>query len=403
MSNIRVETHVSPEDDVRSPMPSADPNSFTPAPGGGIVPHAPSAAESKMRHLAVKAGSLLPRLPDPIVDRIIKRGQRSTRPSSRVAAGTPVLEDVAGGVRCTWLAPELGDEGVVVFLHGGSYLGGPGATQWAWLAEIQRRTGLAAAMVLYRMPPIIPFLPRSTTPGGHSGTARRRRLLPRRSRRHPMGMAGGDPAPHRARRGDGAVPDATRSSVSCGTRRCPGGHPRPARCRPTGRRSLDPRRRQRRWRPRTGHGTGAARRRRAAPCGRAADRAVGRHRAGAPRCVGRRASPTWWSAVRCSAGRPSVTPPVSPSTTHGSRRSTHRWTACHPCTSTSAPTTSSSPTTVACGPSSRPPNVPVTCIEQEGAGHVYPQQITTSEAEWTIRDQVRWIRDRIGAAPDTVG
>lgn len=75
MNERRVEGHVSPEDDVSSQMPGAATNSFTPAPGGGIVPHAPSAAESKTRHLAAKAGSLLPRLPNSIVDRIILRGQ----------------------------------------------------------------------------------------------------------------------------------------------------------------------------------------------------------------------------------------------------------------------------------------------------------------------------------------
>jgi acetyl esterase/lipase len=37
--------------------------------------------------------------------------------------------------------------------------------------------------------------------------------------------------------------------------------------------------------------------------------------------------------------------------------------------------------------------VPVTHIEQEGAVHAYPQQITTPEAQWTIRDQVSWLRN----------
>jgi acetyl esterase/lipase len=37
--------------------------------------------------------------------------------------------------------------------------------------------------------------------------------------------------------------------------------------------------------------------------------------------------------------------------------------------------------------------VPVIHIEQEGAVHAYPQQITTPEAQWTIRDQIRWLRN----------
>ena len=43
--------------------------------------------------------------------------------------------------------------------------------------------------------------------------------------------------------------------------------------------------------------------------------------------------------------------------------------------------------------------IEVTAIEQQGAGHVYPHRISTPEAEWTIRSQVRWIRERL--APDT--
>ena len=42
----------------------------------------------------------------------------------------------------------------------------------------------------------------------------------------------------------------------------------------------------------------------------------------------------------------------------------------------------------------------MTYIEQEGGGHTYPQQVTTPEAEWTIRSQVTWIQQRLGAGQD---
>ena len=45
----------------------------------------------------------------------------------------------------------------MVFLHGGGYFAGPDRGHWAWLTEVQRRTGSAGAMVLYRMPPRHPF------------------------------------------------------------------------------------------------------------------------------------------------------------------------------------------------------------------------------------------------------
>jgi acetyl esterase/lipase len=41
----------------------------------------------------------------------------------------------------------------------------------------------------------------------------------------------------------------------------------------------------------------------------------------------------------------------------------------------------------------RDARVPVTHIEQERAVHTYPQQITTPEAQWTIRDQIPRLRN----------
>ncbi len=296
--------------------------------------------------MAVKAGSVLPRLPDAIADRLIRRGQRSTRPSSRVAAGTPVLEEVAGGVGCTWLAPELRDEGVMVFLHGGSYLGGPVASQWAWLAEVQRRTGLAAAMVLYRMPPDHPF------PAALDDALAAIRAL------HDAGrlvddrwVLGGDSA-------GGGLALATAQALR------DAGGPLPA-----GLLLTAP------WVDIELENPDVLALERA-------DMVVGR-------------SVLRWAAERYAAGVALDDPRLSPINASmdglppvhlnvgtddlflaDNRRLRTRLEAA---------------------------NVPVTCIEQEGAGHVYPQQITTSEAEWTIRDQVRWIRDRIGAAPNTVG
>lgn len=40
-----------------------------------------------------------------------------------------------------------------MYLPGGLYVAGPGVPQWKWLAEIQRRTGVATATACYRKPP----------------------------------------------------------------------------------------------------------------------------------------------------------------------------------------------------------------------------------------------------------
>jgi acetyl esterase/lipase len=76
-----------------------------------------------------------------------------------------VTKEAVGGVPITWLVPvaslasELarrhGDD-VILYLHGGAFMAGPVSLQWKWLAMIQRQTGLAAGMVLYRRPPADP-------------------------------------------------------------------------------------------------------------------------------------------------------------------------------------------------------------------------------------------------------
>lgn len=82
----------------------------------------------------------------------VLRATRQARPSRKVAAGVPVTEQTVSGVRITWLAKQHG-QGVILYLHGGAYLAGPVSPQWKWLATIQRQTGLAAGMLLYRRPP----------------------------------------------------------------------------------------------------------------------------------------------------------------------------------------------------------------------------------------------------------
>ncbi|NTW39840.1 MAG: alpha/beta hydrolase [Cellulomonadaceae bacterium] len=57
----------------------------------------------------------------------------------------------------TWLQAAKRSNGVVVFLHGGAYLGGPLEQQWRWLLEIARRVDVAAVAIRYRMPPKHPF------------------------------------------------------------------------------------------------------------------------------------------------------------------------------------------------------------------------------------------------------
>jgi len=82
----------------------------------------------------------------------VLRATRRARPSRKVSAGVPVTERTVSGVRITWLARQPG-QAVILYLHGGAFLAGPVSLQWKWLTTIQRQTGIAAGMLLYRRPP----------------------------------------------------------------------------------------------------------------------------------------------------------------------------------------------------------------------------------------------------------
>ncbi|WP_052424589.1 family 78 glycoside hydrolase catalytic domain [Streptomyces fulvoviolaceus] len=130
-----------------------DPSRPATTAGGGLVPMGKSLADNPFVRLGGHFFKLLPRLPRPVRDRVLAAGQRGVLPPKKLAATVNVTTGEPGGVPTTWLARQSRAHGTVVYLHGGSYNVGPLATQWRWLGEIQQRTGVAAATVLYRMAP----------------------------------------------------------------------------------------------------------------------------------------------------------------------------------------------------------------------------------------------------------
>jgi acetyl esterase/lipase len=132
------------EKDFGEPMPVS---------GGGI---APSGAEPRdiplLQFIQKLTGPVLTHLPAPLL-KLVLRGMRQERPPKAIGARVEATQSSHDGVSVTWLAHHDHPAGVVVYLPGGLYVAGPVAPQWKWLAEIQRRTGLAAATVCYRKPP----------------------------------------------------------------------------------------------------------------------------------------------------------------------------------------------------------------------------------------------------------
>lgn len=95
-------------------------------------------------------------LPSPLVASMWKRC-RQNWPGKSTTSNIEVARRTPAGVPVVWLGPEESSNGVVVGLHGGAYVSGPIASQWNWMAEVQRRTSVGMAMLIYRMPPEDPY------------------------------------------------------------------------------------------------------------------------------------------------------------------------------------------------------------------------------------------------------
>lgn len=61
------------------------------------------------------------------------------------------------GAKAFWLDRQNKQNGTLVYLHGGSYIAGPFGDQWLYLADMCRRTKMAALLIDYRLAPQNPF------------------------------------------------------------------------------------------------------------------------------------------------------------------------------------------------------------------------------------------------------
>jgi monoterpene epsilon-lactone hydrolase len=59
--------------------------------------------------------------------------------------------------KAVWLGPENKPNGVLVYLHGGSYISGAFKEQWQYLADLCGRTKMAALLIDYKLAPQNPF------------------------------------------------------------------------------------------------------------------------------------------------------------------------------------------------------------------------------------------------------
>jgi acetyl esterase/lipase len=89
-------------------------------------------------------------------DRHIK-AMRENTPGAAVRMRASVLDTSYNGVPASWINRERRQNGVIVYIHGGSYVMGPSSNEWMWMRLLSDRTNMAALGIIYRMPPEYPF------------------------------------------------------------------------------------------------------------------------------------------------------------------------------------------------------------------------------------------------------
>lgn len=64
-----------------------------------------------------------------------------------------VVDERIAGVDCSWINPENRAHGLIVSLHGGGYIVGPGAAHWGWFSTLCRETGQGGLLIRYSRAP----------------------------------------------------------------------------------------------------------------------------------------------------------------------------------------------------------------------------------------------------------
>ena len=86
-----------------------------------------------------------------------KQAENLPKPPAKIADKIEWEMVAVDGAKAVWLSKENSANGVLVYLHGGSYNAGAFKEQWQYLAEMSERTKMAALLIDYRLAPQNPF------------------------------------------------------------------------------------------------------------------------------------------------------------------------------------------------------------------------------------------------------
>jgi monoterpene epsilon-lactone hydrolase len=96
-----------------------------------------------------------PRLERASLERLRKDDHHDPPPA--IAAVHACEAEVRHGSRSVWLDRDRAAAGVLVYVHGGSYVSGPAPNQWDYLARLCDATALAGLLIDYRLAPEHPY------------------------------------------------------------------------------------------------------------------------------------------------------------------------------------------------------------------------------------------------------
>ncbi|MGO2193500.1 MAG: alpha/beta hydrolase fold domain-containing protein [Brachybacterium sp.] len=78
---------------------------------------------------------------------------RRPNPPGHVLKSHAIEPEMIGRTRTIWLDEHRAENGIIIYLHGGAYVSGPFASDWAWLSRQAEARGCAGLMIDYRNAP----------------------------------------------------------------------------------------------------------------------------------------------------------------------------------------------------------------------------------------------------------
>lgn len=108
----------------------------------------------RIRDAVVTGASAVRRIPIPstLTHQALSEARRP-QPPSHVLKAHAIESEMIGRTRSVWLDEHRAENGIIVHLHGGAYVSGPFASDWAWLSRQAEAMGCAGLMIDYRNAP----------------------------------------------------------------------------------------------------------------------------------------------------------------------------------------------------------------------------------------------------------